>query len=185
MVNKEKLVIETERLLLVPITMQYAEEIFKEFNREITTYMSPKPAKDISETKAFIQHSIETMNAWINYQTVILDKITKEFLGCAWLHADNPKTPELGIWIKKSAFGKKIGREAIVGLTDRAQKNLDFEYLFYPVDKDNIPSRKIAESLWWILQKDIDGNDIVTNNQTIDPNSEIHWVEYRIPKKQK
>lgn len=63
MVNRENIIIETERLLLVPITMQYAEEIFKEFNREITTYMSPKPAKDISETKAFIQHSIETMNA--------------------------------------------------------------------------------------------------------------------------
>lgn len=183
MKNIHTITIETERLLLVPITMQYAEEIFKEFTREITTYMSPKPAKDISETKAFIQDSINTMNAWTNYQTVILDKTTKEFLGCAWLHGDNPKAPELGIWIKKSAHGKKIGREAIAGLTDRAQKNLDFEYLFYPVDKDNIPSRKIVESLWGIVQKDNDGNDIVTNHQTIDPNSEIHWVAYRIYKK--
>jgi len=163
--------------------MQYAEEIFKEFTPEITTYMVPKSAKDISETKKFIKDSIETMNAWNNYQTVILDKATKEILGCAWLHLDNTKAPELGIRIKKSAFGKKIGKEAVTGLTDRAQKNLDFEYLFYPVDRDNISSRKIAESLWWIVQKDNDGNEKITNHQTVDPNSEIHWVEYKIYKK--
>ncbi len=179
----ESVIIETERLLLVPITMHYAEEIFNEFTREITTYMSPKPWKDISETQQFIQNAIQTMEAWTNYQAVILDKKTREFLGCAWLHSATPQTPELGIRIKKSAFGKKIGREAIVGLTNRAQKHLDFEYLFYPVDKDNIPSRKIAESIWWIVQKDTDGNEIIVDHKTTDPNSEIHWVEYRIYKK--
>ena len=179
----KNIVIETDRLLLIPITMQYAEEIFKEFTQEITMYMTPKPGKDISETKQFIQNSIQTMEAWTNYQAVILDKITKEFLGCAWLHIDNPKAPELGIWIKKSAFGKKKGREAITWLTNRAQENLEFEYLFYPVDKDNIGSRKIAESLWWIVEKDIDGNEKIINRETLDLNSEIHWVEYRIPKK--
>lgn len=183
MKNIANITIETERLLLVPITMHYIEEIFKEFTSEITTYMSPKPAKDISETKKFIQDSIETMNAWNNYQTVILDKITREFLGCAWLHVDNAKAPELGIRIKKSAHGKKFGREAVTGLSDRAKKNLGFEYLFYPVDKDNISSRKIAESLWGIVQKDANGNEIISNHQTIDPKSQIHWVEYRIPKK--
>lgn len=63
MKNINTITIETERLLLVPISLQYAEEIFKEFSPEITTYMSPKPAKDISETKQFIQDSIQTMNA--------------------------------------------------------------------------------------------------------------------------
>lgn len=183
MENIQNITIETERLLLVPITMHYAEEIFKEFTPEITRYMWPKPAKDISETKKFIQDSIETMNAWKNYQTVILDKITKEFLGCAWLHLDNAKTPELGIRIKKSAFGKKIGKEAVTWLEARSQKNMDFDYLFYPVDKDNIPSRKIAESLWWIVQKDEQGNEIVTTKETLDVGRKIHCVEYRIPKK--
>jgi len=78
---------------------------------------------------------------------VILDKNTQEFFGCVGLHIKNPVAPELGIRIKKSAFGKKIGREAVAGLTNRARENLDFEYLFYPVDRDNIGSRKIAESL--------------------------------------
>jgi len=63
MENLQNITIETERLLLVPITMQYADEIFKEFTPEITTYMFPKSAEDISETKTFIQSSIDRMNA--------------------------------------------------------------------------------------------------------------------------
>lgn len=183
MKNIHKLTIETERLVLMPITMEYAEDIFTEFTQEITTYMSPKPAKGISETEKFIQESIDKMMTRKNYQAVILDKFSKEFLGCVGLHMKNPKAPELGIWIKKSAFGKKIGREAVAWVSDRAQKNLEFEYVVYPVDKDNIPSRKIAESIWGIVEKDNDGNEIITNHPTIDPNSEIHWVEYRIYKK--
>ncbi|HMS91077.1 MAG TPA: GNAT family N-acetyltransferase [Candidatus Absconditabacterales bacterium] len=178
-----KLTIETERLLLVPITMEYAEEIFKEFTPEITTYMFPKSAEHISETERFIQESIEKMLIGNNYQTVILDKLSKEFLGCVGLHIENPLMPELGIWIKKSAFGKKIGREAVAGVTNRAQKNLEFEYLFYPVDQENIPSRKIAESIGGIVQTRENGEEIVHIKATLDPNKILHSVEYRIYKK--
>ena len=56
-----ELTLQTERLLLVPIRMTYAEAIFKEFTPEITTYMFPKAAKVISETENFIKDSIEKM----------------------------------------------------------------------------------------------------------------------------
>lgn len=183
MENIHKLTIETERLLLVPITMNYAEEIFKEFTPEITTYMFPKSAEKISETEKFIKDSIERMNQWTNYQIVILDKNSKEFLWCWGIHSIDTNTPELGIWIKKTAFGKKIGREAVTWLANRAQKNLNFEYLFYPVDKDNVPSRKIAESLWGQIQVDENGKEIVQNKDTLDPNKKLNGVEYRIYKK--
>lgn len=183
MENKENITIETERLLLVPITMQYAQEIFKEFTPEITTYMFPKSADDISETENFIKDAMQKMEQWKELQIVILDKATKEFLWCWGMHKITTKTPEPGIRIKKWAFGKKIWREAVAWLADRAQKSLDVDYLFYPVDKDNIPSRKIAESLWGIVQKDEHGNEIVTTKETLDAGRKIHCVEYRIPKK--
>lgn len=41
--------LESERLLLIPIAMKYSAEMFKEFSSEITTYMHPAPAKNISE----------------------------------------------------------------------------------------------------------------------------------------
>lgn len=183
MENLATVTIETERLLLVPITMQYVEEIFKEFTPEITTYMFPKSTDNISETETFINNATQNMWQWKELQIVILDKTTKEFLWCWGIHIKNSRAPEPGIRIKKSAFGKKIGREAVAGLADRAQKNLDFDYLFYPVDKNNIPSRKIAESLWGIVQKDECGNEIVTEKETLDVGRKIHCVEYRIPKK--
>lgn len=51
-------VIETERLLLVPADLKFANEIFKNFNSETTKYMYPKPANDISETIDFLSNSI-------------------------------------------------------------------------------------------------------------------------------
>jgi RimJ/RimL family protein N-acetyltransferase len=144
--------------------------------------MFPKSAENISETESFINHALEEMEQWIEYQIVIINKTTKEFIGCWWIHRIKSSIPELGIRIKKGAFGKKIGREAVAWLTDRAQENLDFEYLFYPVDKDNIPSRKIAESLWGIVQSDENGNEIVKIKNTLEPNKKLNSVEYRIYK---
>lgn len=59
MENLNTTTIETERLLLVPITMDYAEEIFKEFTPELTTYMLPKSPEKISETEDFIKGSMK------------------------------------------------------------------------------------------------------------------------------
>lgn len=183
MEDMKTLKIETERLLLVPITMQYAEDIFREFTPEITRYMTPKSAENISETQSFIKSSMQKIIDNKTYQAVILDKHTQEFLWCVWLHIREISTPELGIWVKKSAFGKKIWREAVIWVADRAQKNLDFEYLLYPVDKDNISSRKIAESLWGMLQTNDHGEEIVTIEDTMEPGRIMNSVEYRIYKK--
>ena len=87
-----------------------------------------------------------------NFSAVIIDKETGEFLGCCGLHGkNNVRTPELGIWLKKDAHGKKLGREAIKTLCYWAVKNIDFEYLIYPVDRANISSCKIPEYLGGII----------------------------------
>ena len=51
--------IETERLLLRPLSLEYADEIFKEFDDEITRYMSPPTPNTILDTKKYIEGSIE------------------------------------------------------------------------------------------------------------------------------
>lgn len=146
MKNLLKEIICTSRLKLKPISLVYKDIIFAEFTPEITTYMYPRPAKHISETIEFIDRSITELKSGQTLQTVILKK-PSEFLGCAGLHNIETKTPELGIWIKKSAHGHKYGQEAMQGLKDWADKNLDYKYILYPAEKDNIPSRKVAELL--------------------------------------
>ena len=78
---------------------------------------------------------------------LIVDKDSEEFLGYISIHQVNTKTPELGIWLKKSAHGYNYGYEALHLLKIWAETNLHYDYLKYPVDKQNIPSRKLAEKL--------------------------------------
>ncbi len=139
--------IEMERLLLVPISMEYRDEIFKEFSAEITVYMYPAPAKDISETEEWINFSLNGLREKSNLQLVILEKDSGEFLGCAGLHNVHTSTPEMGIWLKKTAHGKGYGREAVTGVKKWADENIHYDYIIYPVADKNISSRKIPESL--------------------------------------
>jgi RimJ/RimL family protein N-acetyltransferase len=139
--------IKSERLRLVPISLEYDRDIFQEFTPEITTYMFPKPAEDISETRAFIKESLQDMKTGNNLQMVIL-KSSGEFLGCCGLHGQaNPRIPEFGIWLKNDAHGYGYGREAIQALYTWAKQNLEVEYYIYPVDRNNLASRNIPESL--------------------------------------
>ncbi len=144
----------TERLEIVPLSLEYAQDIFRELTREITTFMGPKPPEDIEETIAYINSQLPKIESGGELPVVILNRQTKEFLGCGGIHELKTRTPKLGIWIKKSAHGNKYGQEAVKGLKEWAEKNLDYDYLRYPVDKQNIPSRKIPESLGGVIKKE-------------------------------
>ena len=110
--------------------------------------MFPEPAASIEETKAFIQASLEAFGEVNNLQFVILDRTTGEFLGCCGLHGrDDVKNPEIGIWLKGSAHGKALGKEAVQTLVYWAQDNLRIDSFSYPVDRRNQPSRNIPISL--------------------------------------
>jgi hypothetical protein len=75
---------------------------------------------------------------------------------------------------KKSAPGKKIGREAVAGVYTWAVNNPEFDYFIYPAHKDNIPSRKIAESL---------GGVVVSSGKKVFPTGkEFDEVVYHIPR---
>ena len=140
--------IAAERILLLPISEKYATEIFQNFTAEVTHYMVPQTPGRIEETLAFIGNSLENMKRGENLQFVIVDKESGEFLGCCGLHGQgNPTKPELGIWLKISAHGNGYGKEAIMALVQWADRHLQYDYLTYPVDRDNIPSRKIPEAL--------------------------------------
>ena len=165
-------IIKTENLLLVSISMEYKEDIFRELNREIATYMYPKPYENVEETVPFIQESMQTNKEGTNLQLVALDRGDNTFLGCAGIHNIDTVTPEFGIWIKKSAHGNSYGKEAIFALKKWADENLDFEYLLYPVAKENFASKRIPELL---------GGKVVREYfETNMSGNLLHILEYRI-----
>jgi len=55
----QNLQIETERLLLVPTTEKYAQNIFENFDKETTKYMFPKSPEKIGETLEWIKSVLE------------------------------------------------------------------------------------------------------------------------------
>ena len=145
--------LETERLLLLPMTMDYAEVIFDEFTDEVTQYMYPSTPRRIQETEAFIREALIELARESSLQLVILHKETKEFFGCAGLHHLDSRFPEFGIWLKLSAHRKGLGMETITALKEWADKHVDYDYLQYPVDVRNYPSLKIPESLGGVPER--------------------------------
>ncbi len=171
------IIIETKNLLLQPITLDYKEEIFREFTPEITTYMFPKSPDKIEETIEFIETAMKENEKGSNFQVVVLNKATKEYLGNAGIHNINTKTPELGIWIKKSAHGNAYGKETMVAFKEWADENLDYEYILYPVVDENYASKRIPEFLGGKIFREYDEENMSGRKQ--------HLLEYRIYPPQK
>jgi len=165
--------IETERLLLRPITGEDDREIFLNFTPRVTRFMYPASSDDIEVTRRFIAHSLKAMTEGKDLQLVITEKMTGAFVGCAGLHGLEKRTPELGIWIKEASFGLGLGREAIRGLYDWASHHLHPRAFLYPVDKRNGPSRKIPLSL---------GGRAVSEEICLTPDGRtLELVNYLIP----
>jgi len=164
--------IETERLRLMPVSEKYREDIFREFDKEITRYMYPKPAEKIEETDTFISSSQENLLKGKEIVFSILKKDSGEFLGTVGLHHIDTSHPEFGIWTKKSAHGNKYGREAVQGLKKWVDENVKYEYIVYPADKRNVASRKIAESIGGVIEDEYE--KVGRGGQQLDE------VEYRI-----
>jgi [ribosomal protein S5]-alanine N-acetyltransferase len=145
--NLDTIQLESQRLLLKPISLNYQQEIFVEFTAEVTRYMYPKPAETLQETARYIKDAMYRCDRGTDLTLVILTKDQQEFLGICGAHRLHTPTPELGIWTKTAAHGQGYGREAIHCLKHWLDRQLDYEYLVYTVDQQNISSRKIPESL--------------------------------------
>lgn len=138
----------SEQVVLSSILPIHSDDILKEFNQDITRYMVPAPLTSLSQ----VMHFIGTVNQFKRENKAlilaVLHPITRAFYGIVALVSRTDKTtPELGIWIKASVHGNKFGTYAIHAISAWAQHAILAEHLIYPVDKRNVASRKIAESL--------------------------------------
>jgi ribosomal-protein-alanine N-acetyltransferase len=155
--------IETQRLSLVPLSMDYADAIFVEFSDEVTALMYPRPPEKIAETREFISAMVDLVENGEHLPCAILDKATGQFLGCAGLHDLTSDRPEIGVWLKISAHGNHLGYEAVSGLVEWARQNLTCKSLRYPVDER--------------LGGTITGQSVETSLS----GRELRLVEYEIP----
>jgi ribosomal-protein-alanine N-acetyltransferase len=150
----KNIIIESERLIQIPISEKYKLDIFNTFTSEVAKFMGPKAHDNISETEGFLEFSRKGLEAGDNLQMVMLLKETNEFLGCSGLGDLETGTPELGLWLKKTAHGFGYGKEAMVALYEWAKKNINYKYIKYVVERENMSSIKIPEYLKGTVQKE-------------------------------
>ena len=166
-------VLHTARLNLVPVSHQDIADIFENFTAEITRYMMPAPAETESDTEAFVEAAVAGFERHSDLHLTIRSKNTDEFLGICGLHERlGPDELELGIWLKKAAHGNNYGLEAIRAVKEWAEQFLRYRQLIYPVDRRNIPSRRIAEALG--------GNVIAEDKKVSMGGQELDEVVYSI-----
>lgn len=152
--NLSNVVIETDRLRLVPVKEKFLEQIFNELTPEITKYLSFDATGDIKDTLTFLQDSQPKIQNGEDMPLAVFDKNTGEFIGCSGAHSINTKTPSIGIWIKKSDHRKGYGKEIVAAVIEWIHKNIQYDHIIYPVAKANQPSRKLIESLGGIAAKE-------------------------------
>jgi [ribosomal protein S5]-alanine N-acetyltransferase len=171
-IDCDTFVIDTPRLSLKPVSLAVKEDIFREFTHEITVYMTPVPAKHVSETESFINESRKNMKDGKELVLGILAKETEEFLGIVGLHKIDTVHPELGVWLKKSAHGQRYGREAVHAVKEWADRHVRYDYILYPVDRANVASRKIPEALGGMVHAEY--------TKSTPSGATLNTVEYRI-----
>lgn len=146
-------IIETDRLRLVPISSEYRQEIFQAFTDRVARYTYPQPTGNIADTDVFISGSLDSMEQGGELQFVAVSKNDGDFIGCTGLHHLSTR-PEPGLWLKESAWNNGFGFEIVAALKRWVDRYIVYEYLYYPVHKDNVPSRRIPEKLGGILEKE-------------------------------
>ena len=164
--------LESERLILRPVSQDYAQEIFDAFDDDVVKYTAFSRPTHINEETDYIRMAMAKNDAGQDFYVFIFRKDTGEAIGAAGLHHIDTKTPEFGIWTKTSAHGNKFGQEAIRAIKQWADQNLDYDYLSYPVVDVNIASRKIPETLGGTVARHYVDKD--------DQGQDMSLVEYRI-----
>ena len=135
------------RLALRAFTPADAPEVFVAASPAIARFMSWDPSPSLAAFAEVWSQWLLRMAAGTDLSLVIRLRVTDEFLGVAGMHRIGSAEPEVGIWLKETAQGFGYGREAVAAIVQWAPAHIGATALIYPVAKQNLPSRRLAESL--------------------------------------
>ncbi|MCJ7934653.1 MAG: GNAT family N-acetyltransferase [Chryseobacterium sp.] len=170
MILNKDIRIKTDRLVLQPVEELYIDDINTYFTAEVTRYMPFNPDGDRNNIFVFVKESKKSLLKNTDLVMVALDH-HNNFTGCCGIHNITEESAELGLWLKKGKQGIGLGTEIIVALIEFLESNFTFKYIVYPVDQENIASRKIPEKLGFTPFKKYQKNK--------SPSSFLNIIEYR------
>lgn len=176
---------ETERLLIRPISQQDQALYCELYTNEKTMRNICPPLSTDSAISAFhrtvkLMHKVNS-----RYMTwTIVDKSKGTSIGITSLTWHNnsesePKSPEIGIMLIRSAHGKKIPEEAMGSLMEYAFKKLAVVNIIAIYKKTNLPTAKFVKKLGFVIDNQHQPKD-TSNRQDVFPKES--WYQQIITK---
>jgi RimJ/RimL family protein N-acetyltransferase len=138
--------ISSPRMILKSFTAA-DDEAFSEGNAAIARFMSWNPPASREEFDRIREGLLARIAAGDDLNLTVRLSSTGEFLGLAGLHSADADLLETGLWIKQSAQRQGYGREAVAAVVAWASRRFRPSGLLWPVVDENLPSRRLAESL--------------------------------------
>lgn len=140
--------LETERVIIRPITLADKNEIFEyRSDAETNKYQGwvPKTIDDVEIFIGKISKQINEPGTW--FQLVIIEKKTQKIVGDLGIHFfDNPnKQVEIGCTLNKDFQDKGYATESIKAVIDYLFKKLNKHRIIASIDPDNKKSIRFFE----------------------------------------
>ncbi|WP_155839514.1 GNAT family N-acetyltransferase [Butyrivibrio proteoclasticus] len=151
-----------------PFKMDYLDDYYREFNEEITKFQWPDPCESLEEEKELLGEFMDEVESGEMLLFSILSE-DGEFLGSTEVHAIKTDCPEVGVWIKKSEWGKGYAFDALSQTLDYAIKNHGIRQFFYEADVRNAGSNKLLNK----FAKDYEITDLEVEKLTTDSGKEL------------
>jgi RimJ/RimL family protein N-acetyltransferase len=145
--------IETERLLLRPLTIDDLDELIAlHAEPALQRFMGPFDRARLTEWVSLVERD------WAQHgygRAVVLDRVTGRFLGRAglkrWLELDET---DIGWILHPDNWGRGLATEAARALARWGFENLDVPYLIAMIRADNQRSLAVAERLGMTLLRE-------------------------------
>lgn len=119
--------LKTKRLVIQPFTNAYLEDYYQDFTDEITQYQYPDSFSDIESAHQLVSAFVADMERGEMLELVILTQ-DGAFLGSLEVFGLREQTPEIGLWLKKSAHAQGYGYEADVRNTPSIRLAQKFQH---------------------------------------------------------
>lgn len=100
--------LKTERLSIVPFGKMYLKPYCEAFTNEMTRYQYPDSFSDIEAANEVLSAFVSDMRQGNMLEMVLLAR-DGAFLGSIEVFGLKEETPEIGLWLKKSAQGAGFG----------------------------------------------------------------------------
>lgn len=143
-------IIETERLILRPFTMDDAEEVYRNWTSdpEVAKYMSWSTHENIEVTKAWLATVVQRIDNDIDYDWVFVRKSDNTLIGSGGIYyKEETDTYTLGYNIMKSCWHQGYTTEAARAILKFAEETLKATRFRACHAKENPNSGKVMEKV--------------------------------------